>query len=220
MKLKMEFDYIIDNIRKARVFTVPWPYINTDNFLKLEHLQLLIDDWHSIDWKLHEEKKEEYIRSWEEPNWVRDYFSAEHSKDLKNFLSSKEVFDEIQNKFDVDKNWENIWVKRMFKRDDPGHGDYSHTDVTVDSHMVLQIFFPDQSYNEFGTVLQKYEEESFDTAVELPMQINSVTMFVNTPTTWHAVKPGNRLRKSYIQRFLYKEGHNPYHEQKLIQLAG
>lgn len=215
----MEFDYIIDNIKNAQLHTDPWPFVNTQNFLKLEHLQLLIDDWHSIDWHEHEEKKEEYVRSWEEPNWVRDYYSAEHSKDLKNFLSSKQVFDALQQKFDVGASWDNIWVKRMFKRDDDGQGDYSHTDITVDSHMVLQIFFPDRSYNEFGTVMQSYEAQPIEEAVELPMQINSATMFVNTPDTWHAVKPGKRLRKSYIQRFLFKEGHNPYNEQRIIQMA-
>ena len=215
----MEFNYIIDNIHNAEVKHTPWPYINTENFLKTEHLQLLIDDWHSINWQKHKVKKEEYVRSWEEPNWVRDYFSKESSKELKNFLSSKPVFDALQQKFNVSQEWQNIWVKRMFKRDDAGQGDYSHTDITVDSHMVLQIFFPDQSYDEFGTVMQSYEAQPIEQAVELPMQINSATIFVNTPDTWHAVKPGNRLRKSYIQRFLFKEGHNPYNEQRIIQMA-
>jgi hypothetical protein len=108
----------------------------------------------------------------------------------------------------------------MFKRDEPGHGDYSHTDITVNSHMVLQIFFPDCSYSDFGTVLQSYQEQPFAEAVELPLKINSATIFINTPDTWHAVKPGDRLRKSYIQRFLHREGYNPYHEQKLIQMEG
>ena len=205
----MEFDYIIDNIDKSEVKQQPWPYINTENFLKPEHLQLLIDDWHSIDWQEHEVKKEEYVRSWEEPNWVRDYYSKESSKLLKNFLSSEEVFNALQKKFGVSFPWENIWVKRMFKRDDPMHGDISHTDVHVNSFMVFQIFFPDQSYDEFGTILQKYEDEPYDQSVELPLYINSATMFVNTPDTWHAIKPGNRLRKSYIQRFLIKEGKEP-----------
>lgn len=209
MMLKMEFDYIVDNIKNADVKNEPWPYINTNNFLKLEHLQLLIEDWHSINWQEHEVKKQDYVRSWEEPNWVRDYFSKESSYELKNFLSSKKVFDALQEKFAVSFPWENIWVKRMFKRDDPGNGDYSHTDVCVNSYMVLQIFFPDQSYNEFGTVMQKYESQPINEAIELPMYINSATMFVNTPYTWHAVKPGNRLRKSYIQRFLINEGFEP-----------
>lgn len=208
----MEFDYIIDNINKSEVKQQPWPYINTENFLKPEHLQLLIDDWHSIDWQEHEVKKEEYVRSWEEPNWVRDYFSAEHSKELKNFLSSEQIYNVLQNKFNINFKWQDIWVKRMFKRDNPGCGDYSHTDVWVDSYMVLQIFFPDRSYNEFGTVMQSYEEQPFNEAVELPMYINSATMFANNLNTWHAVRPGNRLRKSYIQRFLYKEGYNPHRE--------
>lgn len=216
----MEFDYIIDKIDEAVVKTEPWPYIHLFDFLKPEHLQLLIDDWHSIDWDEHTEKKEEYDRSWEEPNWVRDYFSKESSIELKNFLSSQRVFDHIQKKFDVDQPWHNMWVKRMFKRDEPGHGDYSHTDITVNSHMVLQIFFPDCSYSDFGTVLQSYQEQPFAEAVELPLKINSATIFINTPDTWHAVKPGDRLRKSYIQRFLHREGYNPYHEQKLIQMEG
>jgi len=205
----MEFDYIIDNIKSAEVKTHPWRYINVDNFLKPEHLKLLIDDWHSIDWQEHEVKKEEYVRSWEEPNWVRDYFSAEHSKKLKEFLSSEKVYNELQNKFKVNFPWQNIWVKRMFKRDDPNHGDISHTDIHINSFMVLQIFFPDQSYEEFGTIMQKYEDEPFENAVELPLHINSATMFINTPDTWHAIKPGKRLRKSYIQRFLITEGKEP-----------
>lgn len=215
----MEFDYIIDKIDEAVVKTQPWPYLTIDEFLKPEHLQMLIDDWHSIDWNEHTEKKEEYDRSWEEPNWVRDYFAKDKSNDLRNFLSTKKVFDAMQKKFKVNESWERVWVKKMFKRDDDGLGDYSHTDITVDSHMVLQIFFPDQSYSDFGTVLQSYEAQPISEALELPLQINSVTMFANTPDTWHAVKPGKRLRKSYIQRFLYKEGWNPYHEQKLIQMA-
>ena len=60
--------------------------------------------------------------------------------------------------------------------------------------------------------MQSYEEQPFNEAVELPMYINSATMFANNLNTWHAVRPGNRLRKSYIQRFLYKEGYNPHRE--------
>jgi len=213
-KLKVQFDYILDNIAKAELNLKPWPYITVENFLKEEHLQLLIDDWHSIDWLEHEDKKEEYIRNWEEPNWVRDYYSEEHSKELKNFLSSFEVFDIMQQKFDRWFDWNNIWVKRMFKRDDPGCGDYSHTDVWIHSYMVLQIFFPDQSYDQFGTVLQEYEHQPHDEAVELPLRRNQMSGFANTLTTWHAVRPGNRLRKSYIQRFLYKDGHNPYYNEQ------
>lgn len=205
----MEFDYIINNIKSAEVKTHPWRYINVDNFLKPEHLELLKDDWHSIDWKEHEVKKQKYERSWEEPNWVRDYYSKEKSKELKLFLSSQDVYLALQDKFDVKFPWEDIWVKRMFKRDDPLHGDISHTDIYINSYMVLQIFFPDQSYEQFGTVMQQYENQPFEDAVELPLHINSATMFVNTPDTWHAIKPGDRLRKSYIQRFLIKEGKEP-----------
>ena len=120
----------------------------------------------------------------------------------------------MQQKFDRWFDWNNIWVKRMFKRDDPGCGDYSHTDVWIHSYMVLQIFFPDQSYDQFGTVLQEYEHQPYDEAVELPLRRNQMSGFAYTLTTWHAVRPGNRLRKSYIQRFLYKDGHNPYYNEQ------
>jgi hypothetical protein len=207
----MEFDYIIDKINSAQVIKSPWPYTSVDNFLKPEHLQLLKDDWHSIDWKEHEQKKQEYIRSHEEPNWVRDYFSTQQSKQLTEFLSSKDVFDAMEKKFSTSVDWNDIWIKRMYKRDDPFAVDESHTDVHcgVNSYMVLQIFFPDQEYKEFGTVLQEYYDQPISESVELPLKINSANMFVNTPDTWHTTKPGDRLRKSYIQRFVFKEGHEP-----------
>lgn len=215
----MEFDYIINKINSAQVIKSPWPYTSVDNFLKPEHLQLLKDDWHSIDWKEHEQKKQEYIRSHEEPNWVRDYFSTQQSKQLTEFLSSKDVFDAMEKKFNTSVDWNDIWIKRMYKRDDPFAVDESHTDVHcgVNSYMVLQIFFPDQEYKEFGTVLQEYYDQPISESVELPLKINSANMFVNTPDTWHTTKPGDRLRKSYIQRFVFKEGHEPesyYHYKK------
>jgi len=207
----MQFDYIQEKIKNAVVNHKPWPYITIKNFLSEEHLQLLVNDWHSIDWKQHEIEKLELERNWEQPNWVREFYSKQESKLLIEYLSTKEIFNCVEDKFGVSVDWNDIKVKPLFKRDDPWAADESHTDVHcgVNSYMVIQIFFPDKSYNEFGTVLQEYYDQPFEESLELPLIRNSANIFINTPETWHVVKPGDRLRKSYIQRFVFKEGHEP-----------
>ena len=87
----MEFDYIIDKINNAEIVSKPWPYATMNDFLKPEHLELLKNDWHSIDWAEHEDKKKEYVRSHEEPNWVRDYFSSQNQFLFSKILEMKKI---------------------------------------------------------------------------------------------------------------------------------
>ena len=149
----------------------------------------------------------ESIYEGEEIHFAKDI----DKKELTEFLSSKDVYDAMEKKFGTTIDWNDIFIKRMYKRDDPFAVDESHTDVHcgVNSYMVLQVFFPDRSYYEFGTVLQEYFDQPIEESIELPLTINTANIFVNTPDTWHTTKPGNRLRKSYIQRFVFKEGHEP-----------
>ncbi len=65
--------------------------------------------------------------------------------------------------------------------------------------MTMQIFLQRDSHPDGGTILMS---DGMTDAIELSLQANSCTIFLNNDNSWHRVQQRGYRRESFVQRWI------------------
>ena len=174
-------EHMVLKIEDSTVIKKPWPHIKIPDFLPNDEYQHLLDEHNEIDWDA----------CWDpESSWK--------SCELDDAYSSRELFNALCNKFEIDTI--DYTTPQKYKFDTPEHElQVPHRDKNL-SAITMQIFLQPESYPDGGTVLMSGNK--LDSIVEeLPLEPNYCSIFLNTHFSWHMVKQRGYIRKSMVQRW-------------------
>ncbi len=174
-------EHMLLKIEDSTVINKPWPHIKIPDFLPNDEYQHLLDEHNAVDWDA----------CWDpESSWK--------SCNLDDAYSSRELFNALCNKFEIDTI--DYTTPQKYKFDTPEHElQVPHRDKNL-SAMTMQIFLQPESYPDGGTVLMSGNKLD-SIAEELPLKPNYCSIFLNTHFSWHMVKQRGYIRKSMVQRW-------------------
>ena len=171
-------------IINTQLQTDPWDYLKLSDFLPQQSLHFFRAEHWKIDWDNIFE---------EESSW---YAIHEPQEELQ-YFASKDFAKILFNKFNVP--WTDFTVRQSLKLDEPRHTLQSPHQDKGEFIMTMQIFLQRDSHPDGGTILMS---DGMTDAIELPLQANSCTIFLNNNNSWHRVQQRGYRRESFVQRWI------------------
>ena len=175
-----------NKIKNTPLLTDPWDHLRLTNFLAPKTLRFFqLEHW-AIDW--------DSIFD-EESSWS----SIDEPKEELEYFASKDFAQLLFDKFGVP--YTDFTVRQSLKLDEERHTLQTPHQDKGEFIMTMQIFLQDKNYDDGGTILMS---DGMTDSIELPLQSNSCTIFLNNENSWHRVQQRGYRRESFLQRWIQK----------------
>ena len=175
------------NFDDVTEFSSPWKLFYFNNILSAELLEEVSNQFNNIDWDAISEFDDAALES----GWM----SIAIEDKLQNILPI--VYSKIKELFGVE--FVDYSTSMTFKYDTPGHILQPLHRDNRRSLATFQIFIQEDSYPNGGTIMHTGRNDSAS-GIELPLDSNSATLFLNNTQSWHSVTQHGYYRKSILMR--------------------
>lgn len=177
------------NFDDVTEFSSPWKLFYFNNILSAELLEEVSNQFNNIDW--------DAISEFDAAALESDWMSIAIEDKLQNILPI--VYSKIKELFGVE--FVDYSTSMTFKYDTPGHILQPLHRDNRRNLATFQIFIQEDSYPNGGTIMHTGPNDSDSSGIELPLDSNSATLFLNNTQSWHSVTQHGYYRKSILMRF-------------------